>query len=244
MDAFAQPRSGSSITDFIGAYSGGGFEWILLLQYFSGMFAQILAWILACVPTGPGFNAEGRLGLRLSPGDVSPQLGATAEIWRIAGTFEGWIRPFRWTTTIEESPMVVSKYKELRYGTSQGIRLRVLGEVEWLALAAGTEWITGDWSGTIHRPESQVVPWVGLELHAPGRWGRVRFCTESNRNGRVRLEFFQGFRTGDPPAKGGSAATDHASVDSRPPPEEESVSTSDSSATDSTRAIHGPGDQP
>ncbi len=208
------------------------------------MFAQILAWFLVLLPSGDLVAAEGRFGLRLSPGDLSPQLGVTAELWRVAGTFEGWIRPFRWRTTVEESPMVVSRYQELRYGTNQGVRLRLAGDTTWFALAGGTEWIHGDWAGTVKRPESQVVPWVGFELHVPATWARIRFCTESNRNGWFRLELFIGFRSGE--------SLDFPRRDPIGPPSDswgmpdsaESSSKVDSSAVDSTISIHGPGDQP
>ncbi len=208
------------------------------------MFAQVLAWSLAILPSNRFASAEGRFGLRLSPGDLSPQLGATAEIWRVAGTFEAWVRPFRWKTTVEESPLVVSRYRELRYGTSQGVRLRLVGDTAWFALAGGTETIAGDWAGTVRQPESQVVPWVGFELHSPGAWGRIRFCTESNRNGWFRLELFMGFRTGETLPEERRESLTNPSPFRGAPRSIESPPVSDSSGVDSTISIHGPGDLP
>jgi len=139
-------------------------------------------------------HAEPRIGLRVSGGDLSPELGLGVEAWLVGVSVDAWMRPFRWVTEVEKTPQIHYRYNELRYGSTLGCRLRTPGRGGWVAASGGWELIAGDWAGTRASPETQLIPWVGLEAKtAYNLLGRVRMATESNRLGWVRVEILAAF---------------------------------------------------
>lgn len=143
---------------------------------------------------GGSVHGEPRIGLRVSGGDLSPEIGLGVEAWVVGVTADLWVRPFRWVTEVQESPTKYYRYDELRYGSTLGARLRTPGPGAWVAVSGGWEAIAGDWAGTRASPETQMVPWFGLEAKSSSSLlGRVRFATESNRLGWVRVEVLGAF---------------------------------------------------
>lgn len=147
----------------------------------------------------PGF----RLGARVGPSELTPELGLAAFCGPFSLSMDGWVQPWRFRITEHDIPYMVAdkdavvtdvQFRERRWGFTPGVHFDYGNRVLGIVPGAGCEFSWGDWEGETEDPPFEAVGWVGAELrilHA-SHLG-VKFYPSDARSGSWKAEYVAQF---------------------------------------------------